>query len=327
MQVAVVGPDTMATNRSERTLARLAVPFWNASEGRVRALWRIVGALALTLVVPGIVFAATIQNLDLPLVVTGFASNALFAVTTLVVLVAWARYVDRQPVAAYGFRVDRRWLAMLAAGAFVGIAGWGGALATDLIAGWATIEAVVSGGERTLPFAVAFALGVAQFALVGLWEEVVFRGIVMRNAVEGLDFPGVSRRWALVGGWVGSSVLFGALHYDQAGSVLALGFWVLAGLVLGLAHLLTDELAVPIGLHAAFDIGVNHVWGLAMAAPDERVAAIPMLLRPAFTGPERFVGVAGVVNTAWVLVMAVVVIALVWRARGTLRPAFSFREE
>ena len=317
----------MATIRRERTLARLAAPFWNASEGRVRALWRVVAALAVTLVVPGVVYAATTQSLDLPLIVTGFASNALFAVTAVVVLVTWARYVDRRPVAAYGFRVDRRWIATLGAGAFAGIAGWGGALATDLVAGWATVEAVFSVGESRVPLAVGLALGVAQFALVGLWEEVVFRGIVMRNAVEGLDFPGVSRRWALVGGWVGSSVLFGALHYDQAGSVLALGFWVLAGLVLGLAYLLTDELAVPVGLHAAFDIGVNHVWGLATAAPDERVAAVPMLVRPAFTGPERFVGVAGLVNTAWVLLMGVAVVALVWRARGTLRPAFSFREE
>jgi len=149
----------------------------------------------------------------------------------------------------------------------------------------------------------------------------------MRNAVEGLDVPGVSRRWALAGGWVGSSVLFGALHSDQAGSVLALGFWVLAGLVLGLAYLLTDELAVPIGLHAAFDIAANHVWGLSMAAPDEHVAALPMVVRPAFTGPERLVGIAGVVNTAWVLLMGVAVVALAWRSRGTLRPAFSFREE
>jgi len=46
--------------------------------------------------------------------------------------------------------------------------------------------------------------------------------------------------------WRPTSSLFGLLHYDQAASALALGFWVLAGLVLGLAYLLTDGLAIPV---------------------------------------------------------------------------------
>jgi hypothetical protein len=38
----------MATETSRRsTLYRLATPFWNATEGRPRALWRVLGAFVL----------------------------------------------------------------------------------------------------------------------------------------------------------------------------------------------------------------------------------------------------------------------------------------
>lgn len=317
----------MAATRRGRTLAWFVAPFWNRSENRPRALWRIVGALAITMVVPGLIYSQTVQPLDLHFLVAGLGANALYTATAVVVLVTWAGYVDRRPVSRYGLRIDRRWLGMLGIGALVGIAGWGGALATDLLFGWASVAALLSAGTGPFPLAVGLVVGIAQFTFVGIWEELVFRGIVMRNAVEGLHLPGVSRRWALLGGWVSSSVLFGVLHYDQAGSVLALGFWVLAGLVLGLAYLLTDELAVPIGLHVAFDVSANHLWGLAAAAPGDRVAQIPMVVRPAFTGPEQFVGVAGLVNTAWILAIGAAVVALGWRTQGTLRPAFTLHGE
>lgn len=315
----------MATTRRKRTVAWLVAPFWNHSEGRPRALWRIIGALAVVLVAPGLIYSQTVQPLELHFLVAGLAANALYTAAAVLVLVTWARHVDRRPLRAYGLRIDRRWLTMLGVGALVGMIGWGGALATDLLLGWAAVEVLFSAGESSLPLAVGLAVGLAQFTFVGIWEELVFRGLLMRNAIEGLDLPGVTRRWALVGGWVFSSVLFGALHYDQAGSMLALGFWILAGLVLGMAYLLTDELAVPIGLHVAFDVSANHLWGLAAAAPDDRVAEIPMVVRPEFTGPERFVGIAGLVNTAWVLAIGVAVVAIVWRVTGTRHPAFRHR--
>jgi len=314
----------MAAIRSHGTLARIATPVWNSDEQRLRAPWRILGALAVVLVVPGLVHGAVVRPLELHFLVSGLAANALYAAAALGVLAIWARYVDRRPLVSYGLRIDRRWLSMAGIGALVGIVGWGGALATDLLFGWASVTALFSAGEGPLPLGAALAVGVAQFTLVGIWEELVFRGLVMRNAVEGLDLPRVPRRWALVGGWVSSSALFGVLHYDQAASVLALGFWILAGLVLGLAYLLTDELAVPIGLHVAFDVSANHLWGLAAVVPEDRVAEIPMVVRPEFTGPERFVGIAGLVNTAWVILMGVAVVAVVWRARGTVRPAFTW---
>jgi len=312
----------MATETSRRsTLYRLATPFWNATEERPRALWRVLGAFVLVVAVASAVASVVVEFLASSQYLDGLVAQAVYALTTLGVLVVWARYVDRRPLAAYGFHPDRTWGRDLAVGAGIGLLAWGGALATDLLAGWASVESVLSAGTVGLPLAVGLTVGVAQFALVGLWEELLFRGIVLRNAVEGLGW--LSRRGALAGGLVVSSLVFGVLHADQAGSVLALGFWVFAGLVMGAAYLWTGELAAPVGLHLAFDVSVNHVYGLfavrAAALPYEP----PTLVRPAFSGPDAFVGIAGLVNTGWLLVVAVAVLAYARARNGSFDPPFA----
>jgi membrane protease YdiL (CAAX protease family) len=307
----------MAVENRRSAFRHVARLVWNPEEARVRALWRIVVATALVLVVPALVFGVVVRQADLPLGFRSLVANGLYAGVTVFVLVIWARYVDRRPLAEYGFALDRTWARGLALGALVGLVGWGGALATDLAFGWARVEAVLSPGGGDVAPAVTFAAFTLQWGFVAFWEEAVFRGLVMRNAIEGLSLPWLSRRIAIGGGLVGSSVLFGVLHAGQATSVLALGFWVLAGLVLGLAYLLTGQLAVPIGLHFAFDFAVNNVFGLASVRPAG--ASVPTLVRPAFSGPERFVGVSGVVNTAWLLAIGAMVLAVVAWHRGSLR--------
>jgi len=297
---------------------RVLFPFWNRSEQRPRAVWRVIGALVVALAVPSILGVVALRPLDLPMVAVQLVSNGTAALVALVVVVVWARYVDRRAVRDYGFGVGREWWVMLALGALAALLGWGGALATDIALGWASIAAVLSpgvGGISFLPSFVAFALA---WVFVGVWEEAIFRGVVMRNAIEGLNGTRISFRWALAGGWVVSSVLFGVLHFGQAASPLALVFWVVAGLVLGLAYLLTDQLAVPIGLHFAFDFGVNNVFGLASVR--EAGTAVPTILRPEFSGSDVFVGIAGAVNTVWLLGIGALAVAVIGWQYGSLRP-------
>jgi hypothetical protein len=91
---------------------------------------------------------------------------------------------------------------------------------------------------------------------------------------------------------------------------------------MGVAYLWTDSLALPIGLHAAFDVSVNHVYGLFAVRADELPFQPPTLLRPAFSGPAAFVEVAGLVNTAWVLVAGLTVLVYARVRNGSWRPTF-----
>lgn len=308
----------MITDQQSKWYRRILLPFWNQQEKRIRALWRILGAVAVALLVPSLLNAVIVRPLDLSFALMNLVSNGIAALVALGVVVGWARYVDRRELRAYGFSLTSIWWRTLALGGLVGLLGLGGALATDITLGWASISAIISPGTGELPFLLSISLFALTYVFVGFWEEAIFRGLVMRNAIEGLNIASVSYRGALVGGWVLSSVLFGLLHFGQATSSLALVFWILAGLILGLAYLLTDELAVPIGLHFALDFGANNVFGLANVR--DVAGDIPTVLRPTFSGPEVFIGLSGVVNTIWLMVIGILTVGIIQWQYGSLRP-------
>lgn len=308
----------MITDQQSKWYRRILLPFWNQQEKRIRALWRILGAVAVALLVPSLLNAVIVRPLDLSFALMNLVSNGIAALVALGVVVGWARYVDRRELRAYGFSLTSIWWRTLALGGLVGLLGLGGALATDITLGWASISAIISPGTGELPFLLSISLFALTYVFVGFWEEAIFRGIVMRNAIEGLNIASVSYREALVGGWVLSSVLFGLLHFGQATSSLALVFWILAGLILGLAYLLTDELAVPIGLHFVLDFGANNVFGLANVR--DIAGDIPTVLRPSFSGPEVFIGLSGVVNTIWLMVIGILSVGIIRWQYGSLRP-------
>ncbi|WP_238987662.1 CPBP family intramembrane glutamic endopeptidase [Halobellus captivus] len=227
-------------------------------------------------------------------------------------IVIWARYVDRRRLTEYGLHVGPEWVRDAGAGVVIAFVAWGLALAVHLTVGWTHISAVLSPGNaaNALPFAVALIAFVAQFLLVGIWEELLFRGLVLKNAAEGFHTQWFSERGAVLAGLVASSLLFGVVHVDQATSLPALGFWVLMGLVLGSVYVITDSLAIPIGIHFATNLAFNNVYGLSNVRPETAEVAAA-LLRPEFTGPTRFVGVSGLVNVGVVVLIAVLSIGYV----------------
>lgn len=290
----------MSHDRDRSPLSRLRVPFWNSDRHRLRAPWRVVGALVAVLGLASLLAGGLPEG---PLIVQSLAVQVVYVAVTLTVLFVWSRYVDRRPVADYGLAVDARWLRRAGVGCLLAVGAFGGALATNLVVGWASVETVLATG-RVFPVWLGLLAGTCNFLLVAVWEEVLFRGLLLRNAVVGLRLDPITDRAAATGGLVVVSAVFALGHAGQAGSTVALTFWFGMGVLLGGAYLLTDSLAVPIGLHFGADLAFNTLFGLSNVRPvGDAFAAV---VRPTFTGPERFVDVAGLVNTAWVVVLAVV---------------------
>jgi membrane protease YdiL (CAAX protease family) len=283
-----------------------ALPFWNPEQRRFRAFFRVIVAVVIAIGGAAAIGALLTPLFSMPVV---FATQQILrALLAVALLGAWARYVDRRPFAAYGFHLDRDWWIDLLGGILIGTAIHFGAFATFLIMGWAHVTDVGALGAADGSFTIAMLTIAVAYVCVAMWEESVFRGLFIINGAEGLGW--VPPQVAVVIAAFFAAVVFGVLHFQQASSPLSLLFWIGMGVVLALTYAITGELALPVGLHFAYNFAGNSVFGITGVATDR----LPTLFRLSFTGPKIFVRVAGVVNAAFIGVGFVLLLAWIqWR--------------
>ena len=234
------------------------------------------------------------------------------AAAAIALLVFWSRHVDRRRFAAYG--LGGPWATEFAVGAAIATLVHLGALVVLLTAGWASVTAVLSPGAAG-SFAFGLLAAVASRLFVAVWEEVLFRGLFIKNAAEGL-VGWVDPKRAVIGAWAISSVVFGLVHFQAAASPVALTFWVLLGGVLGFGYVFTGQLALPLGFHFAYNlVGINvfNVLGADPVVAGE-AAQFTTLVRvvPVTGAPTAFVATAGLVNVTFGLLGGLLVLAWAW---------------
>lgn len=225
---------------------------WRAS---VRALVPAVGTLAVFLLV-GAGLGTVVDHVS----GAGALGRALAASLSqlvlyagLVLLARWlARRLENRPDAAFGLRIDRAWVRQFAAGVVISVT------AIGLSWGWAAfreLRAVDLDGAGLAGPGGPVAAGAVLAAFIGLflagnvYEELVYRRIVLANVAEGLFARGISPRRAVVAASVASLVLFGAYHIPLRGSVLVALDAAIVGVAFVVPYLLSGELALPIGVH------------------------------------------------------------------------------
>jgi membrane protease YdiL (CAAX protease family) len=177
-----------------------------------------------------------------------------------------ARAFDVSP-AAYGLEMNRRWISDLLGGTAIGVLFQAVTTAAIVGTGTGTVVDRWSMGVFDGPATLVVALGapVLAFFIIALWEDLLFRGVLIREFVVGLASRGVSRVGATGSAVVVSTLLFGALH-ENAGAVgLSTAVVVLqavgGGLYFGLDYVLTDGLALPIGIHFSTNLWTTIVFG------------------------------------------------------------------
>lgn len=308
--------------------------FWNPRERRVRLLVRLVGQM--------VIFGLLLVGLIIPagLAVglrTGQAADSLggvaieapeflviSSVATLLATLAslWVagRLLDRRPLAGFGFNLSRAWWHDLAFGLALGAALMTGIFLVELAAGWVTVRGTFQTAQPGRSFLGAMAMPVVLFLCVGIYEEALARGYLLRNLSEGLNFRFVGRRGAILLAWIISSIVFGALHAGNPNATLvSTANLVIAGLFLGLGTVLTGQLALPIGLHITWNLFQGNVYGFPVSGGDFTQATViaiaqggPDWLTGGAFGPEA--GVLGLVST----LLGMALIAAWVRRRGPL---------
>jgi membrane protease YdiL (CAAX protease family) len=177
------------------------------------------------------------------------------------------------------------WWLDLVFGFTLGGALMGGIFAVELAAGWASVTGTLKGGWGS-PFMVLGPLAV--FVGAGVWEELFYRGYILKNLAEGLNSPPWGARGAVVLAWAFVAGLFGVMHLGNPGAnALAAVNIAAAGFMLGLPYVLTGELAAPIGLHVGWNLFQNMVFGFPVSGIEPKGATIFSVDQ---TGPALWTG-------------------------------------
>jgi membrane protease YdiL (CAAX protease family) len=260
-------------------------PFFEEGTGRFRALWRLVfqywvnrvavplfaNLLLVAWLLPrpgaegasggGLGASVLAGSPVLPLI----SSVAGLAGAVLSVWLA-VRFLDRRPFGDLGFRLDRGWWLDLLFGLALGALLMTTIFLVESGLGWISVAGTFETTGTGAPFALSILLPVAAFVCVGFYEETVSRGYQLRNAAEGLNYPALGPRGAVVVAWVLSSIFFGALHAGNPNATPLSTFnIILAGLMLGFGYVLSGQLAIPIGLHVTWNLFQNAVYGLPVS--------------------------------------------------------------
>ena len=129
-----------------------------------------------------------------------------------------------------------------------------------------SIQGFIENNQPKLSFGQLLVDGLIGFILVGVREEVLFRGFLIKNLAEGLHLPNISSRAAVLLSYLLISILFGFLHAMNPNATLVSSLNLsLIGLLLGLGFILTGELAIPIGLHIAWNFAQGYVFGFPVS--------------------------------------------------------------
>lgn len=194
-------------------------------------------------------------------------SNLSSAAAALLTVWLAGRLLDRRPFRDFGFWLDGDWWLDLGFGIALGALLMTGIFLAQLALGWVKVTGTfeTAGGQSSTPFALAILLPLAGFVCVGVAEETVFRGYQLRNAAEGLGAL-LGPRAAIFTAWTLSSLFFGALHASNpSATLLSTANIVLAGILLGIGYVLTGQLAIPIGLHIAWNFFQGNVFGFPVS--------------------------------------------------------------
>ncbi len=305
----------------------LVAAFWNRDERRLRALWRILGFIALAL---GLLTAMQVSGLFPERGTSEFYMVVLPArLWAVLVAVCLAGLVlDRRPLRDYGLAIDGRWLVDLGFGLALGAAMISAVFLVQWAMGWLEITGTWRTRVDGISFTRSLLLPLAVFISVGILEEVVFRGYLLRNLAEGLAFRRLGgARGGLVVAVLISSALFAWGHAGNPNatwvSTLNIGF---AGVFLALGIVLTAQLAIPIGLHITWNLFQASAFGFP-------VSGITILKTTAVvteeTGPDLWTGgpfgpEAGLLGLAAILLGIACTLAWVRWRQGHLAVAADF---
>jgi hypothetical protein len=310
---------------------------WNERTNRPRLPWRLllwsVTLLLSSLVITTVLDLALRRPVESILVLLtpgGPVIQAAVAARNVVFVTAQAatmigsvylagRVLDRRRFRDFGFEIDRSWWTDFGFGLALGAILMTSVFVVEYGAGWVTVTSLFWIAQPEFSFWPWFVWSFVTYVSVGIYEELVARGYLIKNLSEGLTwFDQLSPVGAVTVATLASSVVFGLGHVTNpnASFVSTVGV-VFGGLMLATGYVLTGELGLPIGLHVTWNFFGGSIYGFPVSGNIGGVSLIatdqsgPAVITGGAFGPEA--GLVGVIATGMGILLTV---AWVYRREG-----------
>lgn len=287
--------------------------FLNKSEHRLRTFWRVL------------VFIFLFGVLALPVVFLPSGALQLMGMAVASVAAVWisARFIDHRAFAAFGLKPGFRWVEEMLTGYGAGVIAMSFIFGFLYLFGWIGIVEI-----RTEHIWGGVALYFLQMLFVGIWEETVFRGYLVRNLADGFSYPRIKQPVTVFLALTIPALLFGLGHaWNPNAGFVSTVVIIFAGVVIGIPYVLTGRLGFSIGLHASWNFVQGGIYGFAVSGMENRNTLIEVkeqgsdLITGGAFGPEA--GLSGFLGL--VLVLVLFYSYLRWRG-GDLQISDSFTE-
>lgn len=306
--------------------------FYNPESRRLRAGWRILLFVVLffTLSIAGQTIFKALNG--------GIPQSTDYVRTSVVILIAavaatlavpltrW--FVDRRNLSSIGLRFDRFTLldivfgfvlsAAMAGSFFILVQSLGYVEVSGI--NWSDTRFTASdwqslGASLAVMSLTTLAILLAVDIVVSWWEELVFRGYLLRNFIDGMG---------LVLAIIVSCVLYGAVHATNPNATALSSFIIMGfGLIRIYGFLSTQTLWLSFGMHTGWNFFQGPVFGFS-ASGNESVTLVN--LQP--VGPDWLSGGAfGPEGSVLILPVLAVTLVIMWVWTSSRRTAQSVSDD
>jgi membrane protease YdiL (CAAX protease family) len=265
--------NTVPEPEEDRSLLRRI--FISPDEPRLRAGWRIlIQFISLFIIV---IFIGFLAQFLIQFGLNEYLGSIIvvFAITTSVFM--GRRFLDRRSFVSLGLKLDTWTILDLFAGFAIGGMMIGLIFYLEKTLGWLTIDGYALQNFPLEEIRGAAIAALITFIFVGWQEELVTRGYILQNLIEGLNVF-----WAVII----SSILFGLMHFANPNSSIngAVGIFLI-GIFLSYAYLATRQLWLPVGLHIGWNFFEGTIFGYPVSGVDSF-----HVLRQSVNGPRLITG-------------------------------------
>jgi len=181
-------------------------------------------------------------------------------------LLVWfaARVMDKRPLSNFGLDINGTWWMEFSLGVFLGFF----AMAFIFFAERSAGLLVVTGFEWDAiePDYAALLGYFIMMMMVGFYEEVLMRGYALLNISEGFCFKSRGEWFGPVMAVAISSAIFGMAHAGNPNASWVSTINIVgAGIMLSFPMLVTGRLALPVGIHFAWNFFQGGVFGFKVS--------------------------------------------------------------